>query len=455
VRALILAALLLAAGCLCWILMRARPVPPEPPAVPRLVPPAGVPPLPEGLREAGLVVAWSGDTSARFEPCGCTAGMFGGLSRRAALLARVEPGRLLALELGGWCAGGEDYQLLRSAAYLAGLARAGIRAVGIGRAEVALGAPALRAHGRTAAGLALALVSANVLASDGAALVPPLALVHAGGMDLAITSVAPSDATGPGLSVRDPADAVAGLLARAQGAPLIVLADLDEAALQDFARAVPGVALVIGGAVSSPSPRPLTVGAARVVHVANHGKVAGWWAWGSDSCQFELIADTLPPQDEMVRIAADYQHRLAQQDLALDRELALPAGAPAYAGSAACTGCHAQAAASHASSRHAAALRALVAKGQEQDPDCLRCHVTGLERPTGFRRGHPGPGLDAVGCEACHGPGSLHVAAAGAGEPNAARLLPVTPALCATCHDGENSPRFSYLEWWARIAHGR
>lgn len=433
------------------LLTRTTPAPPAH----RLSAPAGTPALPAALAGDGPLVGWSADTRARFEPCGCVAGMYGGLSRRAALLARVAPGRLLAFELGGWSAGAADHERLRTEAYLRGLATAGIAALGLGRREVALGAEALAAHLTAAHAAGLPVVAANVARSDGAAFAEALTRVRAGGRTFAVTSVAPADARGAGLVVRDPADALASLAARAGADPLIVLADLDEAGLVELARAAPAVALVIGGAVGSPSDKPLMVGAVRVVHAANHGKVAGWWAWGADACHYELIADALPQQPALAALAAGHQRRLGEVALLADVAQAPAPGAATYAGPAACTPCHAQAAQVHGASRHARAFAALERKAHQHDPDCLRCHVTGLDRAGGFRRKQPGPALDAVTCEACHGPASLHVAAALRGEARSAPLIPVSPASCATCHDAENSPKFRYQDYWPRIVHGK
>ncbi|MDJ0807219.1 MAG: cytochrome c family protein [Gammaproteobacteria bacterium] len=42
------------------------------------------------------------------------------------------------------------------------------------------------------------------------------------------------------------------------------------------------------------------------------------------------------------------------------------------------------------------------------DPTCLRCHVTGLGKPGGFKSLDETPDMLGVQCEMCHGPGSIY-----------------------------------------------
>ncbi len=439
---IIAAVFVLAASSWWWWSQRLLAVPPIAHVLP---PPAGVPPLPADLATAqGPVIAWNAHTQSRFEPCGCTAGMYGGLVRRAGLLARVPSERLLALELGGWSAGPLDYQVIKSGYYLQGLARVGIRAVAVGTSEVALGAPILSSLAASAQRSQVQLLAANV---QGAAGILPALRIQVGGKEVLLTAVVPSQARGVGLTVTDPVDALLPVIATAGTASVVVMADLDEAGLAALARALPHVSLIIGGAVESPTPEPLAIGSVRVVHVANHGKTMGWWAWGSDRCRFELIHDTLPDNQELRTLVGEYQHKLRVTDLAVDHSL--PGGG--FVGDATCTACHTNAAEIHRVSRHAQAFASLERKNYQHDPECIRCHVTAFAQPGGYLRQQPKDWRASVSCESCHGPGQAHVAAAGRGSP----LRPVGAATCARCHDAENSPQFKYDEYWKRIVHGR
>lgn len=124
-----------------------------------------------------------------------------------------------------------------------------------------------------------------------------------------------------------------------------------------------------------------------------------------------------------------------------------------YTGSATCAGCHKAAATSWKAQAHARALETLYRARHEFDPDCLPCHVTGYGHPGGYGSGpaandRPG-GLGAVGCEACHGPGSDHVA-----SPTASYgALPTDASACVACHTHDTAPEFRWTTSWPQVAH--
>lgn len=394
-----------------------------------------------------LTISWVTHAGGRFEPCGCTAGMHGGLLRRATLTRKDNAAHTLALEGGGWTAGAADHQQLQSAAYLAGLAELSVAAVGLGRAEVNLGHAVLTRH---LAQPPLPIVCANLRDAAGQPVGREALEVTVAGTACLVTSIVPADAHGAGLTVTDARDALVRLVDRAPQRRLIVLADLDESGLADLARAVPAIAVLIGGDVSGPSPSPILSGQTRIVHQANHGKTVGWYELGSSQCRFTLLDPAVTADAAIQQRLAVLQRTIATTPLAADRRIPLAPGESGYAGPAACAACHPQAATTHAASRHARAAATLTPRGYAADPGCLTCHVTGLGKPDGWFRGDDRQELAAVTCESCHGPGAAHVASAGKSP-----LIPASPATCVACHDEENSPHFAYPAYWAKIAHGK
>jgi hypothetical protein len=148
-----------------------------------------------------------------------------------------------------------------------------------------------------------------------------------------------------------------------------------------------------------------------------------------------------------------------------------PTGA-SYVGNAKCDECHVSAKEVYEASAHSAAWKSLV-KREEHDgwpvtkhPDCVSCHVIGFGEKSGFVNAAKTPHLLDVGCEACHGPGSIHVEAARpwqgkkmtaaerAALKEKSKLVPAGPPTCIRCHDFEQSPGFDYQVNWELIKHG-
>lgn len=415
------------------------------------LPVAVVLPLPVALCDVPRdtpVVMWVAQAKARFEPCGCVAGMFGGLMRRAVLTSRLPRERVLSCELGGWSGGHQPYELLRSRFYLRGLAAAGVDVVAVGTAEIALGSTSLGTLRAEAKLLGLPLVCANLDGYD------PHVVITAGLRRCLITAVVDRDAAGNGLTLHDPVESVTTQAVEAVrlGLDLVILADLDPDACKALARAVPQAALIIGGRTDHPSPEPVAVGSVRVLWSGNHGKVLGSWAWGQPAAAFELLHDKLPEDAGQRAILGDYQKALGEAGFDGTGNSGLRTlGSASLVGTAICATCHQNAHRIHQDSGHHHALLALERKGYQFDPDCLRCHVTGLGEG-GYTRGSTT--FAEVGCEACHGPGSFHTAAARSGRPLDGTMPQLSASTCVACHDADNSPQFDYGVYWLRILHG-
>lgn len=150
-----------------------------------------------------------------------------------------------------------------------------------------------------------------------------------------------------------------------------------------------------------------------------------------------------------------------------------------YIGSAACADCHPFADQVWAKTGHAHAFQTLVdAKNpghREKDGECIVCHTVGFMNHTGYLDKANTAKMNAklinVGCESCHGPGSMH-----ANDPdnNDYRKLmnafakhhnPTLPEksrmqrlddFCQKCHDIDNDVNWGKMPFekkWAKIAH--
>ncbi len=180
-----------------------------------------------------------------------------------------------------------------------------------------------------------------------------------------------------------------------------------------------------------------------------------------------VTAELLPiarslPRDPSVRKkldALDQQIGVANvQALSGPPPDALPSS-PRFLGNTACLGvCHYHEAAHKLwqATQHSRAYRTLVDVGKQLSYDCVNCHSTGFENPAGSNLltldkwqtattapTAVGPDLRHVGCEVCHGPGSLHAA-----NPGKVKVPNPRPnaSTCLDCHTPEHSDTF---EWKA------
>ncbi len=90
-----------------------------------------------------------------------------------------------------------------------------------------------------------------------------------------------------------------------------------------------------------------------------------------------------------------------------------------------------------------------------EDANCIGCHSVGYQLG-----GYPqadslkNAGMSAVGCEACHGPGSKHVAAEKAVKKNFI-YGKVSENMCKHCHDAKMSPKFDFATYKEKGVHAK
>jgi hypothetical protein len=150
-----------------------------------------------------------------------------------------------------------------------------------------------------------------------------------------------------------------------------------------------------------------------------------------------------------------------------------------YVGSERCSDCHPHAYKVWEHSKHAKAFQSLVdAKRpslRQFDGECVVCHTVGFQHDTGYadkaNNAKRNTLLEKVGCESCHGPGSVHANnpnnralyalmnphKAKPGEGKAAQTLRLNhlDRFCQKCHDIDNDVHWGkrLKAEWNEIAH--
>ena len=118
-----------------------------------------------------------------------------------------------------------------------------------------------------------------------------------------------------------------------------------------------------------------------------------------------------------------------------------------YATEKICLTCHSNTHKTWSMSRHSHAYETLNRVNKTFDPECLKCHVTGLDRIGGFVSEADTPELKNVQCEACHGPGLDH------SKQLQTKFKTNAKNACELCHNKTHSPNFNYLKYWPKIKH--
>ncbi len=119
-----------------------------------------------------------------------------------------------------------------------------------------------------------------------------------------------------------------------------------------------------------------------------------------------------------------------------------------YVGTQECRTCHSAQWEQWQTTRHADAYTTLLDAHRHQFSKCVKCHVAGLNRDTGFSILEPDRSLANVQCEVCHGPGSSHVQRP---SSETVRRLP-SERTCLECHNSDHDDDFVYVGLSVRAA---
>ncbi len=429
--------------------------------------PAPVPPL-------DLPIYFTCDTRGRLEPCGCFAGQFGGLTRLKTLLDAEAPAGALRVDVGDAVGGHEDYDVMEYRYVLRAFAAMKYDALNLGGREARFSAAQLREIRRTSP---VPILSANLLdKKDRLPVFDACRIVQRGGFRIGIVGVLDprslDETPGEGLVVGDMETAVERSLAGLRGRTdlIVLLAFTDEATLARLARQFYECQVVLGGRVSQPAQELRRENRSLVYFVTNESRALGLLrlqlepaaALQVTTNEIRLLHDRIPQDQSFRDLMQDYRDEVRRTRLAVDDPAYLSADtvpgvrtAASYVGSEKCLACHADAANVWAASAHARAFKTLLPRQADADPKCIGCHTIGFGNPSGYRREFGSARLVDVGCESCHGPGSLHLRARTGDSTVNFTYRSLDAGDCRKCHYGEFSRPFDWDQFWPLIRHGK
>jgi hypothetical protein len=370
------------------------------------------------------VVIFTGDIRGYLSPCGCSAPMIGGVERMAGVVRQLQQQpNSIYVDVGNWLEGYDRQEQLKAEALAETWKSLKPTFLNVSARDLLLGDGYLASLRNVVGG---AIDSSNATSPS----LPGHSHVTAG--KVSVTGVTSPDAEALSESV--------------PGTRVVLISGSLETAKRAARAGGPG--LYIYSLQGDPPAKPTVEGGATFVTAGDHCRYVGrielkHGGWSG----FRLIE--LGPEHESDASAVDayraYLRRVTAENLLV--QVPRAKGGATFVGSEACRSCHVKEFESWTKTLHAEAYRTLQKTGNDRDPECVGCHVVGLNHESGFTSVEERPSMASVGCESCHGAGSKHIA-----DPYAAYKSEGEKA-CLTCHNTGHSPKFSFKEYWEKIKH--
>jgi hypothetical protein len=396
----------------------------------------------------GVVLFFTGNELGALKPCGCFGGQLGGLEKRTSIFDRVPQPRRLIVDTGRLVAGDGEQDLIKFRILFEAYGLLGYDLVHLTPCDMELAA---RLNLQTDAARPYDTISPA--ASQG-----QRCRKFVVGPSMIAVNIATLDLRQGGIErVAD----VFPALAAANQVDVLIVTDTDGRTVQDVVAEMPdGIDCIIypleadePQLLTDPGERPLAFSVGRFGrHVCrldvNVSAPMGRIAMGFED--IPVVAD-LPEDPALVQLYRSYQQLVKASDLLRNyARIPLP-GDLSYLGSKACEKCHEYEYERWSTKAHADALATLERVGSDYDPECVVCHVVGMEYAGGFITSEETPHLKDVGCENCHGPGSEHAAAFGQAKTAEPKMT------CLDCHTPEHSGDYAAheAEFLQKIVHWR
>lgn len=411
-----------------------------------------------------LAVVFGSEINGYLTPCGCSKPMVGGIPRRGTLLKQLaQEHNLLKLENGDLTKATGRQDELKAETLIEMLNQMGYDALNLGRYDFMLGMDYLRALQMQFKG---AMLCGNV-SEGGNPAFEAYTLIekqHNNALVRALIVGMISEKHAEAIRNRNPQLSFTPALQRldelrpqieTMGDLRVLLFYGSAQEAEQIAQAHPYFHLIMyANAGDGPLPTK-QVGQTRLVFAGNDAKFVGI-AYLSSNTPYEIarvehtrLTEDFKDDEQVMAIKLNYLARVEAENLLAMVPRRPTLNGSGFAGSRACMPCHSEDYRIWQRTAHAKAMQTLVDEKHDKDPECVVCHVVGLEFEGGFQSMEKTPTLKDVGCESCHGPAKLH-----AQDPEKHRLGRAGEQSCMSCHVPAHSPGFDFETYWKKIEHG-
>jgi len=382
-----------------------------------------------------LTVFFTGATLGRLKPCGCSGGQLGGLERRPAVFDNVPVEKRMLIDTGSFIETDSEQDLIKFDIIIESLSLLDYQAVNLSERDFEmvrnrglLGHPGVR------------FISAYGTGDEVPVGFQNRYLLGAEHVTISVLTFdvdrAPLEQISEGFVRPEEGDKTVNILI-VNRCDENVISSITSLGIVDCI-VCPSEAEepMISG---SPNKRPLVFSVGRYGRYISSLKIEK--ARVRDRFNFEFTAipvvEELAKDPGLVDLYKGYQQMVKDSNLLEKHPRYVFSDGLAYVGSQACKDCHQSEYDKWKQTGHGRAYATLEKVGSQFDPECVACHVVGLDYQSGFVSLDETPEKKDVGCENCHGPGSRHVKTFSAAD------ITGPQSTCLDCHTPEHSGEYA------------
>jgi len=392
-----------------------------------------------------VTVFFTGNTLGALKPCGCSGGQLGGLSRRATIFNRVSQEKRMIIDTGSLVEGRSEQDEIKFNIILQAFGLLDYDLVSLSEEDIETGKNFgllddtdslfnIISYQQSSDVDVPAKFTRSLLLRDKPVLVTVAAF---DAKTIPIEQIGQLFASGVNPAQVDNKSKV----------NILILNHCDDTIIDFITRKAPVVDCIVRPSESDEprvagglNNRPLVFSVGRFGRYVCGLKITESPAYkGKPRLNFLTIPvrGELKEDASLVQLYKGYQQIVGERNLLEKYQRFVLPDSLEYTGSGSCKGCHEYEYENWSQKAHAHAYATLERVGSQLDPECVTCHVVGMEYESGFVSEQKSNQMKNVGCENCHGPGSEHIRT----EGNTALTGPKSG--CIDCHTPEHSGEYA------------